>query len=118
MSQYRDNYKHEGRYIGEIYGHDHAMGYFADIYVGGYDYDGPTIQLNEMFGRMDSPAFAEMDSDLQDFALGRVSLRYNRIRTGADECEKMIRDASHTGHSVAEVMAALMGKELPASTRE
>jgi len=80
-----------------VYGHDHAIGYFAQVYHS--TQDEPLIEQDELFGKQPSDGFPSI---LKVAASKLLDTVFADIRSGVKPTERMDRDPkNHLGAAIA-----------------
>jgi hypothetical protein len=106
MSRYDTKVEIYGETFDVSYGHDHATGYFVQVYHPSVD--NPVIDIDELFGATVGQRPASQDVFL--YAQEIANKTFNEVRSGEITTERMDRDPeNHLGARLAAQMMPTSG---------
>ena len=105
MSRYTETVETQGTEFKVAYGHDHAIGYFAQVYHASQDE--PIVEQDEVFGKT---TLIHEDAELIAVATKLRDSVFADIRSGVKPTERMDRDPeNHLGARLAAQMMPTRG---------
>ena len=106
MSRYTETIETQNTEFTVAYGHDHAIGYFAQVYHASQDE--PIVDQDEVFGK--TTVMHDPDAELIAVATKLLDSVFADIRSGVKPTERMDRDPeNHLGARLAAQMMPTSG---------